>query len=102
MELARDILLSRFQWAKLPRVSSFDGLMVGRCLAELSVPRNLAMQGNLWLVASTYRVNGSHAPTASLAIARCRDNAYHRIMGDQSAWRASLSASVHITTVEMN
>ena len=44
--LARDILLSRFQWAKLPRVSSFDGLMVGRCLAELSVPRNLAMQGN--------------------------------------------------------
>ena len=44
--LARDVLLSRFQWAKLPRVSSFDGLMVGRCLAELSVPRNLAMQGN--------------------------------------------------------
>ena len=44
--LARNILLSRFKWAKLPRVSSFDGLMVGRCLAELSVPRNLAMQGN--------------------------------------------------------
>ena len=44
--LSRDILLSRFQWAKLPRVSSSDGLMVGRCLAELSVPRNLAMQGN--------------------------------------------------------
>ena len=43
---AIDIILSRFQWAKLPRVSSFDGLMVGRCLAELSVPRNLAMQGN--------------------------------------------------------
>ena len=44
--LARGVLLSRFQWAKLPRVSSFDGLMVRRCLAELSVPRNLAMQGN--------------------------------------------------------
>ena len=55
--LARDILLSRFQWAKLPRVSSFDGLMVGRCLAELSVPRNLAMQGN-----GTDRTGPSEAP----------------------------------------
>ena len=35
VELARDILLSRFQWAKLPRVSSVDGLMVGRCLARI-------------------------------------------------------------------
>ena len=61
--LARDILLSRFQWAKLPRVSSFDGLMVGRCLAELSVPRNLAMQGNVALLeARIERTSSSWLP----------------------------------------